>query len=226
MPIPLLEPGLYVSCQARDDNPLRGSNFMVAMARAAVQGGARAIRAEGLSDIRAIKKAVDVPIIGLWKREVETFEVYITPTFESAAAVARASADIIALDATNRPHPEGSISAFIQAVKYELDRPVFADVSTFKEGLAAAEAGADYVSTTMAGYTPHSEKTDGPDLELARDLAAALKVPVIAEGRFWTPEQLKQAFQLGVYGVVVGTAITNPREITKRFAAAVSEEIK
>lgn len=217
----MLKAGLYVSCQARDDNPLRGANFMVAMARAAVQGGACAIRAEGPSDIRAIKGAVNLPVIGLWKVEVENYDVYITPTLESAEAVARAGADIIAVDATDRPHPEGSASDFIKTVKRELGRPVFADVSTFEEGLAAAEAGADYVSTTMAGYTPYTEKTDGPNLSLVKDLAAALSVPVIAEGRIWTPEQLAQAFEVGAHGVVVGTAISNPRDITKRFFNAV-----
>jgi len=220
----MLKSGLYVSCQARDDNPLRGANFMVAMARAAVQGGASAIRAEGPTDIRAIKGAVDLPVIGLWKLDIEDYDVYITPTLESAEAVARAGADIIALDATDRPHPEGNTAEFIGAVKNELGRPVFADVSTFEEGLAAAEAGADYVSTTMAGYTPYTEKTNGPNLKLVRDLAAAVKIPVIAEGRFWTPEQVAQAFALGAHGVVVGTAITNPRDITKRFFDAVPKE--
>ena len=217
----MLKSGLYVSCQARDDNPLRGSNFMAAMARAAVQGGAYAIRAEGPNDIRAIKQAVNLPVIGLWKLDIENYDIFITPTFASAEAVAQAGADIIAVDATDRLHPESSTSEFIQAIKRELGRPVFADVSTFEEGLAAAEAGADYVSTTMAGYTPYTKKTDGPNLSLIRDLAAALSIPVIAEGRFWTPEQLAQAFDLGAHGVVIGTAITNPRDITARFAAAV-----
>jgi putative N-acetylmannosamine-6-phosphate epimerase len=191
------------------------------MARAAAQGGASGIRANGSEDIRAIKAVVDLPIIGILKRVVEGYDVYITPDLDSARSIAEAGADVIAVDATDRSHPEGSATGHIVKLKSELGLPVMADVATLHEGVLAARAGADYVATTLSGYTPTSPVSDQPDLKLVGELVQALDVPVIAEGRFWTPEQIATAFELGARAVVVGTAITNPREITRRFAAAV-----
>lgn len=219
----MLDKGLIVSCQARGDNPLAGSEFMTAMAQAAEQGGAVAIRAEGPDDIRAIKQKVALPVIGLWKLEADGFEPYITPTLESARAVAEAGADIIALDATLRPHPEGTMQAFLKQVRDALGLPLFADVATLEEGIAAAAAGAAYLSTTLSGYTPYTPNTDEPDFALVRDLVQAVDIPVVAEGRFWTPEQVEEAFALGAHAVVVGTAITNPLKITERFVVAVPQ---
>ncbi len=220
-----LKRGLIVSCQAREDNPLHGSLFMTAIAQAAEMGGAVAIRANGPEDIGAIKHAVTIPVIGLWKIDIRGFGPYITPTLTSAHAVAEAGADIIALDATLRPHPEGAVAQYLAKVKSVLNLPILADIATLEEGIAAAAAGANYVSTTMAGYTSYTVKSNVPDFALIRDLVKAVSVPVVAEGRFWTPEQLKKAFRLGVHAVVIGTAISNPREITKRFVNAVPKEV-
>jgi N-acylglucosamine-6-phosphate 2-epimerase len=211
---------LVVSCQAREDNPLHGAAFMRAMALAAVQGGAAGIRAEGAADIAAIRAAVDVPVIGLRKRWLAGFDVYITPGFADAAAIVAAGCDVVALDATGGTRDGEPVGALIARVKAELGVAVMADIATVEEGLAAASMGADYVGTTLAGYTPARAATDGPDLELLAALAARCPVPVIAEGRFETPGQVARAFELGAFAVVVGTAITNPREITRRFAAA------
>lgn len=213
--------GLIVSCQARVDNPLHGPVHMAAMARAAEAGGAAGLRANGADDVAAIRAASTLPIIGIAKRWTDGFEVYITPSFADASAIAAAGADWIALDATPRRRDGEPVAALIARIRRELGRPVFADVSTVEEGVAAARAGADAVATTLAGYTPHSRKTSGPDFELIRELVAAIAVPVVAEGRFWSPDEVAQAFALGARAVVVGTAITNPREITRRFARAV-----
>ena len=210
-----------MSCQAQPGNPLYGPTFMAAMAKAAEQGGAVALRANGPEDIRAIKEVSGLPMIGLLKLELPNFEPYITPTLESARAIADAGADLIAVDATSRTHPEGK--DFLARVKAELKRPIFADIATFEEGVAAAEAGAAYVSTTLSGYTSYTERTDTPDFDLLRELVDAVDIPVVAEGRFWTPEQVERAFDLGAHAVVIGTAITNPVEITKRFVSAVPE---
>lgn len=217
----MLKRGLIVSCQAREDNPLHGATFMAAMARAAEQGGAVGIRANGTADIRAVKQAVNLPIIGIYKHWRDNSEVYITPDMRRARAVAEVGADVIALDATSRPHSEGSAVEFIRAVKSELGLPIFADIATRSEGIQAASAGADYVATTLSGYTSYTKRTDDPDLKLIADLVEAIDVPVIAEGRFWRPDQIAEAFELGAFAVVVGTAITNPQEITRRFAEAV-----
>lgn len=211
---------LVVSCQAREDNPLHGAAFMRAMALAAVQGGAGGIRAEGAADIAAIRAAVDVPVIGLRKRWLAEFDVYITPSFADAAAIVEAGCDVVALDATSGTRDGEAVGSLIARVKAELGVAVMADVASVEEGLAAAAMGADYVGTTLAGYTSARAATEGPDLGLLAELVAGCKVPVIAEGRFETPGQVAEAFALGAFAVVVGTAITNPREITRRFAAA------
>jgi putative N-acetylmannosamine-6-phosphate epimerase len=213
---------LVVSCQARPDNPLHGAVHMAAMARAAVDGGALAIRANGAADITAIRAAVPCPIVGILKREELGWPVSITPDYASAATVAAAGASLIALDATARPRRGEPLAELIARIRGELGLPVFADVATRAEGLRAAELGADCVATTLSGYTEATAalRHTGPDIALISALAGELDVPVIGEGRFETPDQLREAFAAGAHAIVVGTAITNPREITRRFAAA------
>ena len=211
---------LAVSCQARADNPLHGPAFMAAMAQAAEQGGALALRANGPADIAAIRAVSRLPIIGILKRWDDRFPVYITPDFASAEAIAAAGADIIALDATARPRDGEPLDRLIARIRNELGKPVFADCATLEDGVRAAALGASYIATTLSGYTPETEarKALGPDIALIEALADAVSVPIIAEGRFEQPEQLEVAFAAGAHAVVVGTAITNPREITRRFA--------
>nr|WP_199085195.1 putative N-acetylmannosamine-6-phosphate 2-epimerase [Bosea sp. ASV33] len=211
---------LAVSCQARADNPLHGPAFMAAMAQAAEQGGALALRANGPADIAAIRAVSRLPIIGILKRWDDRFPVYITPDFASAEAIAAAGADIIALDATDRPRDGEPLDRLIARIRDELGKPVFADCATLEDGVRAAALGASYIATTLSGYTPETEarKALGPDIALIEALAKTVSVPIIAEGRVEQPEQLELAFAAGAHAVVVGTAITNPREITRRFA--------
>lgn len=217
-----LRGGLIVSCQALPDEPLHGAEIMARMAIAARMGGAVGIRANTPADIAAIRAAVpDLPLIGLYKVAVPGFEdVYITPRLEDARAVADAGADIIALDATDRAHPEGTSADLIRAVKRATGKAVMADISTVDEAVAAQEAGADVVSTTLSGYTPYSPQQAGPDLVLVRRLAARLTLPVIAEGRITDPDEARTALLAGAFAVVVGGAITRPQQITRRFAEA------
>jgi N-acylglucosamine-6-phosphate 2-epimerase len=214
-----LRGGLVVSCQALEDEPLHGAAIMAAMARAALAGGAVGIRANSPPDVAAIRAAVDLPLIGLYKESFPDCPVFITPTVTHALAIAGAGADILALDATLRPHPGGlAADEVIRQVKERTGRPVLADVATYAEGVAAWRAGADAVSTTLSGYTADSPRQDAPDFDLLRRLAEALPVPVIAEGRIAMPEQAAQALDLGAFAVVVGSAITRPQWITRRFA--------
>lgn len=213
--------GLIVSCQALAHEPLHGSEIMARMAIAAQQGGAVGIRANSPEDIAAIRAAVSLPIIGLYKVNEPGYEVYITPRLAHARAVLAAGADLVAVDATARPHPEAPDgAAYIRLLKAHLPCPILADVATCDEGVAAAAAGADFVSTTLSGYTADSPQREAPDLDLVRALAARLSVPVIAEGRIHTPEQAAAALAAGAYAVVVGGAITRPQEITARFVRA------
>ncbi|MBE3576751.1 MAG: N-acetylmannosamine-6-phosphate 2-epimerase [Limnochordales bacterium] len=222
MDISQFKGGLIVSCQAPPGDPLRDPYIMAAMARAAELGGAVGIRANGPDDVAAIRRAVRLPIIGIFKQQTEGYPVYITPTLEAARAVVDAGADLVAVDATPRPRVGGlSPRELIEAIHTELHVPVMADISTFEEGVAAAEAGADIVATTLSGYTEESkaQALRGPDIELVRRLAEVLPVPVICEGRIHTPEDLKAVFEAGAFAAVVGTAITRPQWITEQFVA-------
>jgi N-acylglucosamine-6-phosphate 2-epimerase len=214
---------LIVSCQAQPHEPLHGATIMARMAIAAAQGGAAAIRANTPADIAAIRAAVDLPIVGLYKVDVPGYDVYITPRLADACAVAEAGATVIAVDATARPRPEyATLGAYIAAIHAATSRLVLADISTYEEGLAAEAAGADLISTTMSGYTPDSPRLPGPDLDLVRRLAGVLTVPLIAEGRYHSPEQVVAALDAGAAAVVVGGAITRPQEITQRFVGAIA----
>jgi N-acylglucosamine-6-phosphate 2-epimerase len=216
---PLPHRSVVVSCQAREDNPLHGPTFMAAMAMAAGRGGAGGIRANGAADIAAIRAITTLPIIGILKRETPCFPVYITPGFADAEEIAKAGADIIAVDATPRRRDGEPLPDLIRMIHDRLCKPVMADVATMMEGTAAVAAGADLVASTLAGYTAETaaDKADGPDFQLLEDLIGAISVPVVAEGRFWTPGQVHEAFRLGAHAVVIGTAITNPMAITRRF---------
>lgn len=214
-----LKKGLIVSCQARVDNPLHGPHFMGAMALAARDGGAVAIRANGPADIAAVK-AAGLPVIGIHKVFSDQYPVYITPDFAAAEAIVAAGAEIVALDCTPRPRAGEPPDILIRRIRDELGAEVFADTSTLDEGLAAAESGATYIATTLSGYTEATQpKPELPDLKLIEALASRLSVPVIAEGRYNSPDLVRQAFEAGAYAVVVGTMITNPREITRMFVS-------
>ncbi|MFZ5824295.1 MAG: N-acetylmannosamine-6-phosphate 2-epimerase [Bacillota bacterium] len=217
--------GLIVSCQADPGDPLYGAEHMVAMARAAQMGGAVAIRANGPLDIRAIKEATSLPMIGIVKRRYEGSPIYITPTIDEVRAVAAAGADIVAVELTDQPRPDGrSRGEFLAQIRAEFpDLPVMADISTLAEGLAAAELGVDLVSTTLSGYTPYSPQQQEPDLGLVEALAQQIGVPVVAEGRISSPQEAREAMERGAFAVVVGTAITRPQKITAWYAGALRE---
>lgn len=224
-----LEGALICSCQASAGEPLCAPEHIVAMSLSAIEGGARGLRLEGVENIEAARPRTDLPIVGLTKdvdvpAEERLKRVYITPTFQDASLLARAGCDIIALDATGRKRADGlSLSETIKKIHDELGKPVWADVSTFAEGINAAEAGADVVSTTLFGYTEETRlpKEHGPGHELLEELVTHINVPVILEGRVWNPEEVTRAFELGAYAVVVGSAITRPKLITERFVRAI-----
>jgi N-acylglucosamine-6-phosphate 2-epimerase len=221
-----LRGGLIVSCQPdasdREHDPINSPTIMAALARAAVLGGAVGIRADSPADIAAIRAATSVPIIGIYKFDIPGFQVRITPTVEHAIQISNAGSDVIALDATNRPRPNGlSVQDIITQVKMQTGRPIAADVSTFEEGMYAAQVGADAVLPTLAGYTDYSRNLPEPDFELIEKLAQHLDVPVIAEGKIATPAQAARALELGAWAVCVGSAITRPRWITEQFARAI-----
>ena len=217
--------GLIVSCQALPHEPLHGGDAMAKMAVAAREAGAVAIRTNGAEDIRRIKAAVDVPVIGLIKRDMPGSSVFITPTLAEVEAIVQAGADVVALDVTDREDRLTEAKVLIE-LAHGYGVSVMADVSTFDEGLAAERIGADYVGTTLSGYTPYSPQLEGPDLELVRKLSERLGVPIVAEGRIWHPDEAVRALDAGAAYVVVGSAITRPQLIAARYAEAVRKSMK
>lgn len=212
---------LIVSAQAYPGEPLRNPRTMVAVAESAVRGGAAAIRLQGLDDIRLGAETLTVPVIGLWKDGKD--EVFITPTLEHAVAVAAAGAGVVALDGTRRDRPDGrTLTEVVKALRNETDALIMADCGSAGDAIAATEAGADIIGTTLAGYTGERPRGEGPDLDLIAELRAlALGRFLVAEGRIHTPEQARQALEAGADSVVVGTAITHPQTITSWFARSV-----
>jgi len=214
---------LIVSCQAWEDTPFYGANYMHAMAESALMAGAGGIRANGPENIREIKKTVKLPMIGIYKLPDARGIKIITPNFEAARELAEAGAEIIAIDATREARSnDEELAEFIEEIKAKLKVLVMADISNFDEGVRAEKAGANLVATTMSGYTSYTKKTEGPDLELIKQLAAVVAIPIIGEGRYANPAQVNQALDLGAHSVVVGTSITAPWEIAARFVRAIT----
>lgn len=215
-----LRGGLVVSCQAYSGEPMRSPETMAQVAASALIGGAVGIRAQGLGDIALIHERVELPLIGLWKDGHA--DVFITPTLRHAIGVHAAGADIVALDGTRRERPDGlTLAETIRRLKDQTGALVMADTGSLDDARAAEDAGADCVGTTLAGYTPERPKGSGPDIDLIATIAAAVRVPVIAEGRIHAPAQAAEAMSAGAFSVVVGTAITHPASITRWFAEAV-----
>ncbi len=215
---------LIVSCQAGETSPFHGPMMMAAFAWAAEMGGAGGLRVDKPCDIEACVRVSNLPVIGIYKVIYPESEVYITPTFKEAKAIVEAGASVIALDGTQRPRPSGeTLEELIERIHSELHVPVMCDCATVEEGVKAAKAGADIVASTLAGYTTYSQKRDGPALDVVLGLVAEQDKPVIAEGRYWRPEQARAALEAGAYAVVVGTAITAPERITQQFVKAVRE---
>ncbi len=210
--------GLVVSCQAYPGEPMRHPMIMAAVAEAALAGGAVGIRAEGLDDLALIRARTSAPLIGLLK--IAGAPVSITPTVTAAEQVAAAGADLVALDGTSRPRPDGRSLAESVVAIHAAGRLAMADCATLEDAELSIAAGADCVSTTLAGYTPSRTATDGPDLELLEALVTRFEVPVIAEGRIGTPAEAARCLAAGAYAVVVGSAITHPTRITRSFLAA------
>jgi N-acylglucosamine-6-phosphate 2-epimerase len=218
---------LIVSCQALPHEPLHSSFIMGRMARAAKEGGAFGIRANTKEDIREIQTQVDLPIIGIVKRDYEDSKVYITPTMKEIEELMEVKPEIIALDATISARPNGvTLDEFFHQIKEKYpDQLLMADCSTVEEALHADELGFDFIGTTMVGYTDQSkgDKIEENDFEILRKIVAGAKHRVIAEGNINTPAKVKRVIELGAFSVVVGSIITRPQLITKSFAEALDE---
>lgn len=212
---------LIVSCQALPEEPLHSSFIMGRMALAAKEGGAAGIRANTKEDIAEIRKNIDLPIIGIVKRDYPDCKVYITPTMKEIDELMEVKPEIIAIDATKDLRPNGvALDEFYAQIREKYpNQLLMADCSTYEEAKHADELGFDFIGTTLVGYTEQSKdmKIEQNDFELIKKIVKNVKHNVIAEGNINTPEKVKRVMQLGVFSIVVGSAITRPQLITKTF---------
>lgn len=217
---------LIVSCQALPEEPLHSSFIMGRMAYAAMLGGAAGIRANTVEDITEIRRNVDLPVIGIIKRVYDDYpDVYITPTMKEVDELMACGVDILAMDATDRVRPGGkTLKEFFSEVRKKYPDQLFmADCASIDDGMAAAEMGFDLIGTTMAGYTDYTKGCSLPPYQMIKYLVHHCGRPVVAEGHISTPEMLRHAMDMGVWTVVVGSAITRPMEITKSFVKALED---
>lgn len=218
---------IIISCQASSGEPIYEENCLQNIIKSVINGGAAGLRLAGVKDIKETRQFSDIPIIGITKpdplpdnwKEI----VYITPTFEDAKQISEAGADIIAIDGTSRKRPKENLAELIEKIHVELKKPVMVDCSTIEEGLMCKLYGADIISTTLSGYTQATldKNNEEPDFELLENLVKLVDCPIILEGRIWTVEHARKAFELGAYSIVIGSAVTRPQLITKRFVDSV-----
>jgi N-acylglucosamine-6-phosphate 2-epimerase len=217
-----LRGGVVVSCQAAPGAPLDQPSFIAALAQSAERGGAAGFRVNGPANVAAVRTVTDLPIVGISKVAGADGGTVITPTLDDALAVVDAGASIVALDATEGRHAAGAVAMIVEAL-HALGVGVMADIATVAEARDALAAGVDLVATTLAGYTARTSHLDPG--EPAFDLLAEIRdlaVPVVVEGRIWTPAHVTRCFEGGAFAVVIGSAITAPEQITRRFVAAAS----
>lgn len=222
-----IKEGLIVSCQALEHEPLHSSFIMGKMALAAKEGGAIGIRANTKEDIEEIKKNVNLPVIGIVKRDYDDSDIYITPTIKEIDELMSVKCDIIAIDATLRDRPnKKSLEDFFKDIKRKYPEVLLmADCSTLEECINADKLGFDLIGTTLVGYTNQSSnlKIDADDFKLLKDVISNVKAPVVAEGNIDTPDKAKRVLELGAFTVVVGSIITRPQIITKKFTDKMKE---
>jgi N-acylglucosamine-6-phosphate 2-epimerase len=220
-PVGALFGGLVVSCQAPEDSPLNRPDIISALAQVAEEQGAVGVRINGEANIRATRKKLRIPIIGIEKVRSLNSPVYITPTFESLWRTAKAGPDIVAVDFTERVRPDGqSLEDIVNRARNELGIPIMADVATLDQGLHAHELGASLIGTTLYGYTEETSHLHGPAFGLLRNLVRRVRTPVILEGGIRSPEDVRRAFSLGAHAVVVGRVITNLEWLVHYFVEA------
>ena len=213
---------VIISVQAMPSEPLYDEVCINALIKSVVNGGASGLRVAGERDVRNAKKLTNVPVIGITKpNKIPTNYkelVYITPSTKDVKDLITAGADIIAFDGTFRNRQnEDNLSSIIDTI-HQYNKLAMADISTFEEGIMNTLLGADIISTTLSGYTTYSETNSSePDFDLVKKLSKAINIPIILEGRIWIPEDVKKAFEAGAFSVVIGSAVTRPQLITRRF---------
>lgn len=230
----ILKRGLIVSCQATPEEPMHGSEIMARMAVAAQMGGAVGVRVNTYDDLCAVRNAVSIPILGIIKHKFPGYWPYMTPILSDVDLVVKSGAEIVCIDGTDLPHPEGNdIDKYVKMIREKYPRmEICCDVATLSQGIHAASLGVDYVATTLYGYTPDTIDTNSPvinelrepNIDLVEQLAKHIDVPIIAEGRYWDEINAIKGMKAGAYAVTIGAGITRPQIITKKIVDAINNE--
>ncbi|MEO5928443.1 MAG: putative N-acetylmannosamine-6-phosphate 2-epimerase [Candidatus Kapaibacterium sp.] len=222
----LIPRGVIVSCQLDATEPLHSPQHCALFAQAAEAGGATAVRAEGIPSIQEIRATTRIPLIGCTRDSYSDGWMLVTPDMPAVERLVRVGSDVVAVDATLRNRPSGldGIRFLADVRKRYADLPILADISTFEEGVRAADMGASAVSTVLCGRTKETYEQSlmaSPNLDLIYRLATTIGIPVLAEGFIWTTAEAGEAVEAGAYSVIVGGAITRPRVLTQLFVNAV-----
>jgi len=221
--------GIIVSCQAEEGSAFNNVTSIVNFAIEAERGGAVGVRIEGYENIKAVKRAISIPVIGIIKRLYTTGNVWITPTIQDAVLVEQAGADFIAVDATGRKDAlhKNDGWQYLEEICMGTNIPVIGDMAwsgwMHKNIFKAEECGCKYLSTTLSGYTEYCNSMDEPDFNFLRCLTDISSLPIIAEGRYSNEHHIKQAKNIGAHNIVIGTAITRPHLITTKFQEMYNE---
>ncbi|MGL5438675.1 MAG: N-acetylmannosamine-6-phosphate 2-epimerase [Metamycoplasmataceae bacterium] len=216
----LIKNQLIVSCQAVDNEPLNDIKAITLVAQSVIEGGAKALRLSQVDHIKSIMQITDLPIIGLIKKKYDDSEVFITPTLLEVSQLVELGIKCIALDATSRKRPKESLEEIIKVIKTKYkDVLIMADCATLEDVKNAQALGFDLIGTTLRGYTQETKNLSNieNDYKFIKDCLKHSNKPIIAEGGIWEPYQVKDLLKLGCFAVVVGSAITRPKEITKKF---------
>jgi len=217
-----LKQSLIASCQPVDNGPMDKVEHVVAMALAAIDGGAKGLRIEGVENVKAVAKATSTPIVGIVKRDLADSPIRITPYIEDVKALAQAGASIIAFDGTERARPVAMLA--LLAAIHDSGCIAMADCADYETGLMLAQHGCTFIGSTMSGYTDLANIPDEPDYALVKDWVAQ-GLNVIAEGRYNSPERAAKAIELGAFAVTVGSAITRVEHITQWFVGSIDGAI-
>jgi len=221
--------GIIVSCQAEEGSAFNNVNSIVAFAKEAERGGAVGVRIEGYENIKAVRAAINIPIIGIVKGKFTSGNVWITPTVQEAVLIEQSGADFIAADATGRKDPLHTKDGwqYLREICIGTNIPVIGDMAhsgfVHSSIIEAEKCGCKYLSTTLSGYTGYSDPTDGPDFEFLKILLKVSNLPIIAEGRYSKKDHIQIAKKLGVKNIVIGSSITRPHLITQKYKESYDE---
>jgi N-acylglucosamine-6-phosphate 2-epimerase len=213
-----LRGGLIVSVQAWEGSAIDDPQVLAAIALACENNGAVGVRMQGVANIKAARRKLSIPIIGLVKRDYEGFQPYITPTLDEVKEVIEAGAQIVAFDSTGRPRPRGTtVHQIVEAIQ-KAGLLAMADCATVPDAMMAHEMQVDIIATTLCGYTPGTEGWNLPAIGFVAE-CAKLGTFTIGEGGISRPELVTKVLGAGADAVVVGTAITNIDWLVREFVS-------